>query len=201
MAVGLTVGLGSLADVQRIGKRSLAHAAQRLASSRLASLLVRGKVERDEEDQVRRENGHAGKGSKLLASAPASVGHPRPVGRGEVRVRGKVDEAEVNDELDNLEPGNPLLPPDANTAGALEVVPVHDDVHCQVESNGNPRDRGRADELSVAEQSCRAVVVAVEESEGLLLEEEEDGVQELEVFGKVVELFKREGVRSNIHGR
>jgi hypothetical protein len=45
------------------------------------------------------------------------------------------------------------------------------------------------------------VVVAVEESEGLLLEEEEDGVQELEVFGKVVELFKREGVRSNIHGR
>lgn len=34
----------------------------------------------------------------------------------------------VNDKLDDLETGDPLLPPDADPTGTLEVVPVHDDV-------------------------------------------------------------------------
>lgn len=70
----------------------------------------------------------------------------------------------VNDELNDLETGDPLLPPDADAARALEVVPVHDDVNSQVKGNGNPGDRGRADQLSVAEKSSGAMVVAVEES-------------------------------------
>jgi hypothetical protein len=37
-----------------------------------------------------------------------------------------------------LESGNPLLPPDADAARALEVVPVHDDVDRQVERDGHP---------------------------------------------------------------
>ena len=45
---------------------------------------------------------------------------------------------EVKDELDDLEHGDILFPPDANTAGALEVVPVHDDVYHQVDRDGNP---------------------------------------------------------------
>lgn len=49
-AIGLAVGVGS--HVDRVGKRSLAHASQRLASSSLAVLLVGGEVEGDEEDQV-----------------------------------------------------------------------------------------------------------------------------------------------------
>jgi len=44
----------------------------------------------------------------------------------------------VNDELDDLETGDPLLPPDADAASALEVVPVHDNVDHQVEGNWNP---------------------------------------------------------------
>lgn len=44
----------------------------------------------------------------------------------------------INDELDDLETGDPLLPPDADATSALEVVPVHDDVNHQVESDGNP---------------------------------------------------------------
>lgn len=40
-----------------------------------------------------------------------------------------------------------------------------------------------ADELGVAEQGGSAVVVGVEEGEGFLLEDEEDGVEEFEVFG------------------
>lgn len=161
LAVGLAVDGG--VDGQGVGQGSLAHAAERLAGRRLAALLVRGKVEGDEEDQVRRQDAHAGKGGKLLAGAAAGVGHAGEVGRGEVGVRGKVDEAEINDELDDLEAGDPLLPPDADAAGALEVVPVHDDVDGEVEGDGDPGDGGRANELGVAEESGGAMVVAVEE--------------------------------------
>lgn len=151
-------------DQVRVGKGSLGHASKALATARrLALLLVRGEVEGDEEDQVGAEGDDTSKGSELLASALASVGHPGPVGRGEVGVRGEVDEAEVNDKLDDLEAGNPLLPPAADTTGALEVVPVHDDVDREVQANDDPRDRGRAHELSVAEESGGTMVIAVEE--------------------------------------
>ncbi len=162
------MAVGGGGDGEGVGKGSLRHAAQGLAGRLLAALLVRGKVKRDEKHQVRRQDTDTGESRKLLAGAATSVGHPREVSRGEVRVRCKVDEAEINDELDDLETGDPLLPPDADAAGALEVVPVHDDVDRQVERDGNPRDGGRADELGVAEEGSGAVVVAVEESYTLL---------------------------------
>lgn len=58
----------------------------------------------------------------------------------------------------------------------------------EVQRNGDPRHRGVAEELGVAEESGGAVVVGVEEGERLLLEEEEAGVDQLEVLGQVVEL-------------
>lgn len=60
----------------------------------------------------------------------------------------------------------------------------------EVEGDGNPRDGGRANELGVAQDSGGAVVVAVEEGEGLLLEEEEARVEELEVLCQVVEVVE-----------
>ena len=70
----------------------------------------------------------------------------------------------------------------------MEVVPVHDNVDGQVEGDGDPGDGGVAEELGVAEEGGGAVVVGVQEGQGFLLEEEKDGVDEFEVFGKVVEL-------------
>ena len=93
----------------------------------------------------------------------AKVGHVGEVGAGEVGVGRKVDKADVDDELDDLEAGDPFLPPDANAAGGLEVVPVHDDVHEEVEGDGDPGDGGQADELGVAEEGCCAVVIGVKE--------------------------------------
>jgi hypothetical protein len=109
-----------------------------------------------------------------------------------------------------LETSNPLLPPDADATSALEVIPVHDNVHGQVKDNGDPRDRGRTNELRVAEKSGSTMVIAVEEgchglaetssstvgdfrvchTEGLLLEEQEDSVEELQILGEIVELAK-----------
>lgn len=45
----------------------------------------------------------------------------------------------VNDELRNLEAGDPLLPPNADATSRLEVIPVHDNMHHQVNRDGNPR--------------------------------------------------------------
>lgn len=45
-----------------------------------------------------------------------------------------------------------------------------------------------SDELSIAKQSSGSVVVGVEECQGFLLENEEDGVNEFEVLGQVVHL-------------
>lgn len=96
---------------------------------------------------------------------------------------------EVNDELHNLQHGDVLLPPDADAARTLEVVPVHHDMDQQVNRDGNPLHCGEADELSVAQECGGAVVVGVEEGQRLLLEDQKDGVQEFDVFVDIVELF------------
>lgn len=80
---------------------------------------------------------------------------------GESRIRGV--RTEVDDELDDLEAGDPFLPGYADAPSALEVVPVHDYVHHQVQGDRDPGYRGVADELRVAEECGRAMVVAVEE--------------------------------------
>jgi hypothetical protein len=56
----------------------------------LSILLVRCKVERDEEDEVGADYSHSGESGELLACTVSSIGHPFEVGRGEVGVRCKV---------------------------------------------------------------------------------------------------------------
>lgn len=87
-------------------------------------LAVGCEVEGDEEDEVGGKNSHASEGSEFLAGASAHVGSPGEVDIGEVGVGGEVDEAEVDDELDDLEHRDIFLPPDADAASGLEVVPV-----------------------------------------------------------------------------
>lgn len=90
--------------------------------------------------------------------------------------------------MHNLQHGNVLLPPDANAAGALEVVPVHHNVNQQVNGDGDPLHGGKANELSVAKEGSGTVVVGVKEGQGLLLEDQEDCVQEFDIFVDVVQL-------------
>ena len=94
----------------------------------------------------------------------------------------------IQNELGDLADCDVLLPPDADATGGLEVVPVHDDVDGEVEGDDNPGDGGVAEELGVAEKSGGTVVVGVQEGQGLLLEDKEDGVNQFEVLGQVVQL-------------
>lgn len=108
---------------------------------------------------------------------------------------------DVNDELENLQHSDVLLPPNAHTAGTLEVVPVHDNVNQQVDGDGHPLHGSHTDKLGVAQESGGTVVVGVEEGQGLLLEDQEDGINELDVFVQVVELraFVRTFSGQSIH--
>lgn len=78
-----------------------------------------------------------------------------------VSVASEVDKSQVNDKLRNLHDCDVLLEPDALSAGGLEVVVVHDDVYCKVESDGYPRDGRLSHELSIAEKDCSTVMVGV----------------------------------------
>ena len=158
------------------------------AATLLNGLLVGRDVESDEQNEVAGQDAHAGESSELLTGADAGGGEPGEVAGGEVGVGSEVDKAQVDDELGDLQDGDVFLPPDADATGGLEVVPVHDDVDGEVEGDDNPGDGGVAEELGVAEKSGGTVVVGVEEGQGLLLEDEEDGVNKLEVLGEVVEL-------------
>lgn len=114
---------------------------------------------------------------------------------------------EVNHELHDLQPRNPLLPPDADTSRALEIVPVHNYMHEQVERDWNPRHWGVSDELCVAQERGCWMMVAVKEcyvsisirgwpehetyielTQGLLLEKQEDGIQQFDIFDEVIKL-------------
>ena len=157
--------------------------------------LVSGDVEADEQDEVRAQDAHSGESGEFLTGAGTRGGEPGEVAGGEVGVGGEVDETQVDDELDDLQHGDVFLPPDFDPSRGLEVVPVHDHVDGQVEYDGHPGHGSVADKLGEAEESGGAVVVGVEEGKRFLLEEEEDGVDEFEVFGEVVEL-KEEGFLS-----
>jgi len=122
-----------------------------LGSGALAGALVGGRVEADEQDEVAAQDTTTGKRGKLFTGTTPRVGDPGPVGRGEVGVRGEVNKAKINDELDDLKTSDPLFPPDTDTTGGLEVVPVHDNMNEQVEGDRDPRHGGGSDELGVAQ--------------------------------------------------
>ncbi len=110
-------------------RRRLGHPPLLPAPPSTRLLLIRRKVETDKEQEIATQDAHAGEGGKLLAGAAAVIGEVREVGAGEVGVGCEVDEAEVDDELDDLQAGNPFFPPDPDAPRGLEVVPVHHDVH------------------------------------------------------------------------
>ena len=180
--------MGHVLDRRR---RRLAHPPRLLPSpTALRRLLaIRGQVKADKQQQITAQDTHARKRSKFLARAFPGIGHPRKIGVREVGVGGEVDEAEIDDELQDLQAGDVLFPPDLDAAGGLEVVPVHDDVHEEIDGNGNPGDGGEADQLRVAEEGGGTVMVGVEEGKRFLFEDHKDCVEELKVFGKVIELL------------
>lgn len=122
------------AHIDRSASRSLAKspALPSSPSSFRVILLIRREIETDEQQQIAAQYTDTRKRRELLTSAFPSCGERREVGTAEVCVGGEVNEAEIDDELNDLEDCNPLFPPYANASGGLEVVPVHYDMDRQV---------------------------------------------------------------------
>ena len=109
--------------------------------------LVCSEVERDEQKEIGAQDAHAGESGKFLPGALAIARQMREVGRTEICIRSEIHESchsvspvlmdwkttraltEVNHKLSDLKPGDPFLPPHTDSAGALEIIPVHHHMH------------------------------------------------------------------------
>lgn len=151
-------------------------------------------VEGNEQDEVRGQDSTTGVGSKHGTSTVTThrqdVGQVREVSEDNLLVGSEVDEAQVQDKLDDLETGDPLLPPDSNTSGSQEIVPVHDHVHKQVQGDRNPRNRRQANQLSVAQQRGGTMVISVQKRQFFLLHHQENRVEKLTELGQVVQVVQ-----------
>ena len=137
-----------------------------VASTFLSSLglgIVGNTVKVDEEQEIAGEKSAAKESSTLGTGALADVRSPGEVGVGKVGVGAEVDESEVKNELDDLECGEVLLPPDANTGSGAHVVVVHEDMDCQVQGDRDPGNRGVSSKLDKAENHGHRVVEVVQE--------------------------------------
>ncbi|GAV30195.1 hypothetical protein PMKS-003704 [Pichia membranifaciens] len=159
-------------------------------SSRNFSRILKD-VEGDEQEQVGGDDDVTVEGSFLGTVTVAQVGEDAvEVDVCVVGVGAGVDEADVDQELDDLETGDPLFPPDLDAAGGEEVVEVHEDVDGQVQGDDDPLDGRVADDLRVAQQRGCPVVVGVEEEQLLSSEDQERRVEQLEELSQVVEVVE-----------
>lgn len=120
--------------INRSPRRSLTKSPTLLpsTSSFCIILLISRKIETDEQQQIAAQYTHTRKRREFLPGAFPSRGERREVGAAEVCVGGEVNEAEIDDELNDLEDCDPFFPPYANASGSLEVVPVHYDMDGQI---------------------------------------------------------------------
>jgi len=150
-------------------------------------LLVGIDVELDEQEQVTGQNATTKQGGRLSASAVSNVRQVIPVSSGEARVGAKVNCKEINHELGDLHRGQILLPPNPLATGGCVVVVIHENVDREVEADDDPGDASTAVKLGKAQESSDSVVVHMQESKWFLLQDEENGVEELEVLEIVVD--------------
>ena len=151
--------------INRSPRRSLAKSPALLSSPSSFSiiLLVGREIKTDEQQQIAAQYTHTRKGREFLPGAFSSCWERREVGAAEVCVGGEVNEAEIDDELNDLEDCDPFFPPYANASGSLEVVPVHYYMDGKIQGDWYPRDRGESNQLGIAEEGRSTVVVGVEE--------------------------------------
>jgi len=104
----------------------------------LGALLIGREIEGNKEEEVGAESCASSESGKFLSGAGTNVRQPWSIGAGVVIPGGEVNEAKADNELGDLEAGDPLLPPNLDATSALEIVPVHHDVHEEVESDRDP---------------------------------------------------------------
>lgn len=158
----------------------------RLAELLTSRLFVGLLVESKEEDEVGRQDGAPGPGRLGAATAGTHIGKERSVLVGVEGVRAAIDEEEVDEKLGDLRNGDSFLPGTPDAQGSQGVVRVHQDMHSQVERDDSPRDARPTHELAPAQSGSGSMVIYVEELEGFLLEDEENGVGQLPVLEVVV---------------
>lgn len=105
-------------------------------------LLVSLAVKADEEEEIGGQDGASEEG-RAFGSGAVTHGGPAEIFGGKIRVRGKVDNEEVDDKLADLERCQSFLVPRlVSWEGRRgEIIVVHDDMDGQVGADWHPADR------------------------------------------------------------
>lgn len=152
-------------------------------------------VEGNKQNQVRGQDEVAVCSSQLGTITVTHVWQVWEVLPSVVGVGGKVNEDQVQHKLDDLESGDPLLPPHLDATRTQEVVPVHDDMDSQVQRDRDPLHSSVTSQLGVAQQGSSTVVVDMQEQQLLLLQHQENCVDQLPVLGQVVQVVQGHQLR------
>lgn len=152
---------------------------------------VRLNVEGDEKNQVRRKDQATVNSGETTASTSTHVRHVEIAAYNQSSVRSEVNETKVDNELDDLESGNPSLPPGAVATAGQEVVEVHNNVNSKIKRNGDVTDRSTAIKLGETKNSSGTVVVGVQESQRTFSEDHEDSIQQLVILCQVVQVVDK----------
>lgn len=148
--------------------------------------LVHLDVEGNEQEQVTSQDQVAVGSSQFGTVTVTNVWQRWEVSEGIVGVSSKVNKHQVDQELNDLESGDPFLPPHSDTSSTQEVVEVHDNMDGQVQSDWDPFNGGGTSQLSVTQQGSGTMVVGVQKQQLLLLQHQENGIDQLEVLCQVV---------------
>lgn len=147
-------------------------------------------IETDEQEEVAGKQEGSKRGSNLFSSAVIVIRHEGPECRGEVVVRAKVDDKQVNNELSNLQGSKILLPPNAVSSSSASVIVIHQDVNHEVKDNRHPRHTGSAIQLSETQHHGHAMMVPMQKSDILSLHSQEHGVDQFPVLDEVIEVIQ-----------
>lgn len=99
---------------------------------------------------------------------------------------------DIQAELDDLELGHVLLPPQIDFQDGAHIIVVHGDVNKGVEASGGPLIRIRAVQAHNAKQHSHPVVINVQEEELALAEHNQNSIDEFIKFGEVEDVHPEE---------
>lgn len=153
-------------------------------------------VECNKQNEIRRQDTAAGVGgyhsTSTVTTSWQDTQQLREVGIDDLLVGSKVNKAQIQHELNDLETSDPLLPPNSDASGSQEVVPVHDNMDTQIQGNGHPGNGSQTDQLGVAQQRGGTMMVGVQKGQLLLFHDQEHGIDELTELGQVVQVVQRD---------
>lgn len=154
---------------------------------RVCGLLISLEVEVDEESKICRQKRATEEGGVLRTGAVCQKRERvTSVCISEVLISSEIHKEEIDDKLDDLHSCEIFFPPEPSTASSRIIVIVHHDMNGKVQNDDSPRNAGPSIQLGIAKQSRGRMMENMQELERFLLQRQENGVYQFEIFEIII---------------